>query len=80
MELRVSDMAAKGTKHASILSHLSAVKHYCLTHDMSIEFATPRLKLILCGIKNSYTWGTYKYRTESHRKLKKMVKLSTKSM
>ena len=80
MELWVSDMAAKGTKHASILSHISAVKHYCLVHDMSIEFATPRLKLILRGIKNSEPRGSYKCRIVSHRELRRMVRLSTKCL
>lgn len=57
MELWVSDLAAKCIKHASILSHLSAVKHCCLTHDLSIDFAASRLRLVLRGIENSGAVG-----------------------
>ena len=47
---------------------------------MSIEFATPRLKLILRGIKNSEPRGSYKCRIVSHRELRRMVRLSTKCL
>jgi integrase len=53
MELWVTNLAQEGKKHSAILSHVSAVKFFCVKKNSEVTFATHKLKLILRGIKNS---------------------------
>ena len=53
LELLVTNLAQDGKKHGAILSHVSAVKFYCVKKNSGITFVTPKLKLILRGIKTS---------------------------
>ena len=53
LELLVTNLAQGGKKHGAILLHVPAVKLYCVKKNSEITFVTPKLKIILRGIKTS---------------------------
>lgn len=53
VELWVTSLADEGRKHGAILSHISALKHYCIANGKDITFDTAKLRLVLRGIKNT---------------------------
>ena len=53
VEYWVVKLANVGKSHGSILSSVSASKLFCTKEGKKLNFATARLKFILCGIKNS---------------------------
>ena len=51
IELYVAHLAMKGMKASTIRSALSAVRHHCNSNYIKISFDTPRLQLLLKGVR-----------------------------
>lgn len=51
VELWLSHLNDQSLRCSTIRSRLSALKHYCTTHNISSELDTKRIKLILQGLK-----------------------------
>lgn len=51
IELYVAHLAKKGMKASTIRSALSAVRHHCNSNYIEISFDTPRLQLLLKGVR-----------------------------
>jgi integrase len=51
VELWLTHLRGKGLAHGTILSHLSAIRHHCLRHNVPTDASAPRVRLLLQGIK-----------------------------
>ena len=52
IELFVTDLSQQQKlSHSTIQANLSAIRHYCNSNNIGITFDTPRLKLLLRGVK-----------------------------
>lgn len=72
----IVDLYDSGLSHSTILSHLSAIKHFCYSSDIEVTFDTKRTKLLLKGIKNAGPPLSSKKRL-SHKSLMKLVASSS---
>ena len=73
IELYVSWLAGNGMKSNSIRSMLSAVRHHCNSTAVPITFDTPRLLLLLKGVRRCN--DTKVLRPKNALKLRQLVKL-----
>ena len=52
IELFVTDLSQQQKlSHSTIQANLSAIRHYCNSNNIGITFDTPRLKLLLRGVR-----------------------------
>jgi site-specific recombinase XerD len=60
VEMWIARLHKEGLAHNSISSHLSAVRNYYLRHNIRHRLDTPRIRLLLKGVKRSRPAGNTK--------------------
>lgn len=80
IEIWIADLKAKGLAHGTILSHLSAVRHHCLRHDIPAKLDSPRIRLALRGIRRSSMDCQITKTAASTSHLKRLIAASTEIM
>ena len=53
VELWLAQLSERGLSYGTIRSHLSALRHHCTRHGLSACLDSPRIQLILKGIKKN---------------------------
>ena len=75
LEQWIASLYSDGMSHATILGHISAVKHHCMVNKLSHDLDSKRIRALMRGIKRSQPLPKEK-KSVSLKQLVKLVKRS----
>ena len=80
VELWLTQLSKKGISHGTIQSHLSALRHYSARHGINSLLDTPRIQLLLKGIRKSSGKQTPSATAATTSHLKRLTMTSKKML
>ena len=76
VELWLAQLSERGLSYGSVRSHLSALRHCCARRGLPAQLDSPRIQLILKGIKRDYTKKAPRKAVATTAHLKRLISTS----